>query len=64
MCVLMSGIGIRRASGQALHVGHADPKKALLELQTEQTTVGDAQGRAGRLAEVRGQHGLGAVPGP
>jgi len=39
-----------------------DAQQTLLELQTEEAAVGDAQGGAGRLVEVAGQHLLGAVP--
>ena len=39
-----------------------DTEHALLQLQAEEATVGDAQGGALRLVEVVGEHGLGAVP--
>ena len=39
-----------------------DAEHALLQLQAEEATVGDAQGRALCLVEVVGEHGLGAVP--
>lgn len=39
-------------------------KQALLQLQTEQFAVSDAQGCTASLAQIRCQHGLGAVPRP
>ena len=49
-----------------LHLGGRDPesKQALLQLQTEQFAVSDAQGCTASLAQIRCQHGLGAVPRP
>lgn len=49
-----------------LHLGGRDPesKQALFQLQTEQFAVSDAQGCTASLAQIRCQHGLGAVPRP